>query len=357
MEQVRRSLERHRDQLLRLPNVVGVGVGYKETGGQVTGQLSIAVLVERKLPMAQLAPRHVVPRAVDDVVTDVIETGKIRALGAGTPGDSNAGTLRNEVDGDPAGAGGRRWNPVSRLRPAMPGCSIAHYRVTAGTFGAVVRERRGGSRGGSGSGSDSGSDSDSGSGIGSSGSGLALILSNNHVLANSTTGRDRRARRGDPVLQPGPHDGGKAEKDVIATLWRYIPISKRKINLVDAALARPVAPGLIRPEILGLGKVVGTREAVLGMEVRKSGRTTGLTSGVVRVLQATVKVEYGFARPVSFAGQIVTTAMSAGGDSGSLVLDRQNRAVGLLFAGSDLTTIMAPINTVLELLEVELWED
>ena len=44
--------------------------------------------------------------------------------------------------------------------------------------------------------------------------------------------------------------------------------------------------------------------------------------------------------------------MSQGGDSGSLVTDSKNRAVGLLFAGSDVVTISNPIPAVLKSLDV-----
>jgi len=47
-------------------------------------------------------------------------------------------------------------------------------------------------------------------------------------------------------------------------------------------------------------------------------------------------------------------AMSAGGDSGSAMLDMQKRVVGLLYAGSDSTTIMNPIQFVLDALQVQL---
>ncbi|MCL4424000.1 MAG: S1 family peptidase, partial [Firmicutes bacterium] len=82
------------------------------------------------------------------------------------------------------------------------------------------------------------------------------------------------------------------------------------------------------------------------------GRTTGLTRGRVRTLHATVQVEYGEGRVAIFTEQVVTTAMSQGGDSGSLILDRDGRAVGLLFAGSDQATIFSPIGAVERLLGV-----
>jgi hypothetical protein len=91
------------------------------------------------------------------------------------------------------------------------------------------------------------------------------------------------------------------------------------------------------------------------MSVRKSGRTTGLTTGEITVLEATVDVGYGSGRTARFDEQIVTSPMSSPGDSGSLLVagDSQH-AVGLLFAGSDQTTIHNPIQAVLDCLEVEI---
>ncbi|MCL4517266.1 MAG: S1 family peptidase, partial [Firmicutes bacterium] len=247
----------------------------------------------------------------------------------------------------------------------FPGISIGHYRITAGTFGAVVFDRE---------------------------TGEPLILSNNHVLANETNGRDGRSRVGDPVLQPGVADGGKLGDDTIARLERFVPVmgpgdddgrflcnmgrslfdalrkpfaggraALRKVeppaiqeNIVDAAVALPIKDGLVNANILGIGLASGTAEAVPGMQVQKSGRTSGVTRGEVKVVQATVKVVMSGGGEYVFSDQIVTEAMSEPGDSGSLVLDDQCRAVGLLFAGSDVSTICNRIQNVLEALSVRI---
>ena len=52
----------------------------------------------------------------------------------------------------------------------------------------------------------------------------------------------------------------------------------------------------------------------------------------------------------------MTTNISAGGDSGSLVLSLDNVAVGLLFAGSSIATIANQIENVRSLLRVEVAE-
>jgi hypothetical protein len=272
-----------------------------------------------------------VPREIDGVSTDVIQVGQIRAHPARTD----------------------RW------RPALGGVSIGHVDVTAGTLGVVVRDRASGRR---------------------------LVLSNNHVLANSN-----QAEIGDSILQPGRADGGTVAEDVFATLLRACPIaftsgpptcslalayasfgntiaklagSKHRIeatwsdpqavNRVDAAVAQPLRDQDLLDEIYEIGLIKGSMPAELGMNVRKSGRTTGLKSGQIIVLDATVKVQYG-ARTAQFEDQIVSTAMSQPGDSGSLLVAGEALlAVGLLFAGSDQATIYNPIDAVLSCLDVEL---
>jgi hypothetical protein len=83
--------------------------------------------------------------------------------------------------------------------------------------------------------------------------------------------------------------------------------------------------------------------------VIKAGRTTQITTGVVLSVNATVVVNYGVGLAV-FRHQIITTAMSAGGDSGSLLMDQNLNAVGLLYAGSSEITIhnhIADVETAL----------
>jgi hypothetical protein len=126
------------------------------------------------------------------------------------------------------------------------------------------------------------------------------------------------------------------------------------VNLVDAAIAKPIIENEVLDEIIEIGTVQGTEEGFLGMSVRKSGRTTSFTTGQITLINATVNVNYGGDRTARFEDQFVSGPMSQGGDSGSLLVagDSQN-AVGLLFAGSNQSTIFNPIQAVLECLEVE----
>lgn len=355
MNEVFQAQRVFQNSLLAKPNVVGVGVGLKN----LSGEPSVVVLVEQKLPVSALSAAEMVPKQLDGVRTDVLEIGYVRAY----------------------------ESPRDRFRPEIPsGVSIGHYKITAGTLGTIVTDKTTGEK---------------------------LILSNNHVMANSNN-----ALVGDAILQPGPTDGGQNPADMVARLERFIQIryqdepdtptppgpgptpppgtgcdivsvivsvvnafaallgsrqrvsavappmpqvapsmmveAQAPVNEVDCAVAKPIDPNMFTGEILGIGHISGTKPAALGMQVRKSGRTTGFTTGTVNLLNATVNVAYGN-RVARFTGQIITGPMSQGGDSGSLIVDgTENKAVGLLFAGSNLSTIFNPIDKVLSALNINI---
>ena len=85
------------------------------------------------------------------------------------------------------------------------------------------------------------------------------------------------------------------------------------------------------------------------MELKKSGRTTGVTHDNLVVKEASIDVNYGDGRVARFEGQYIAGPMSAGGDSGSLVFDVNGLVVGLLFAGSDQVTIINPARFIMPL--------
>jgi hypothetical protein len=123
-------------------------------------------------------------------------------------------------------------------------------------------------------------------------------------------------------------------------------------NLVDAAIARPLNPADVKDEILEIGPLAGVASGTLGMAIKKSGRTTGLTTGEIQQVDVTSTVQYGENKTALFTDQLLAGAMSQGGDSGSAVLDTQNRLIGLLFAGSENSTIINRIEHVFSALGV-----
>ena len=58
-----------------------------------------------------------------------------------------------------------------------------------------------------------------------------------------------------PILQPGTFDGGTVEEDTIGTLFRFVPLRPGGFNRFDAALARPLNPDDVTPEILDIGTI------------------------------------------------------------------------------------------------------
>ena len=72
---------RHEEELLKKANVVAVGVGFREQSGRLTEQLCIVVSVRRKIKLAELDVKDVIPVDIEGVKVDVRETGEIHALG------------------------------------------------------------------------------------------------------------------------------------------------------------------------------------------------------------------------------------------------------------------------------------
>lgn len=309
-------------------NVVGLGVGVKWTDGRPTGEPALIVLVTQKLERDQVSQADLVPAELAGMQTDVL------AIGVPTAGGSEALTVTTQT-------------LTRRLRPAEGGYSVGHVNITAGTIATCVYDILPG-----------GTVSPPTHGIGVPPK--YYILSNNHVLANSNA-----ASIGDHILQPGPFDGGIDPTDHIASLSRFVPITFFPAvplllhnNIVDAAIAEGQFHDLDR-EIYWNGYVQGwgrKENITAGMRVKKTGRTTNFTTGRITAVNATIDVGYGFGRVARFRDQIVTTNISAGGDSGSLVLSIDNVAVGLLFAGSTIATILNQVENVRSLLRVEVAE-
>ena len=333
MDRHKKVVHEYQDDLLRRNHVVGVGYGIKEKNGQKIDEEAIMVLVDKKLSPDRLQTQDMVPQTLANYQTDVIETGTFEMQ-----------KLR-----------------TNKMRPARPGVSVGHYKISAGTLGAIVKDNK---------------------------TGKPLILSNNHVLANISNGKDGRAKKGDPVLQPGKYDNGSEPEDVLGFLHRFIPLKSGKEdeatcpiaktverltnsflktlrpdykfklykegikNLVDCAVAKPKNENEVKSSILDIGEVKGVRDPEVGLRVQKSGRTTGLTSGKIKVKDTTVEVKMTQDEKAQFKDQFITEPLSEAGDSGSLVLDEDNKAVGLLFAGSKKATVCNKIDNVLKALKV-----
>ena len=78
-ENIRQVRRRYQDELMAKANVVGVGIGFRQRGGERTREPALVVLVRQKLPIDQLALEDRIPTFLDGVPVDVQEVGELRA--------------------------------------------------------------------------------------------------------------------------------------------------------------------------------------------------------------------------------------------------------------------------------------
>jgi hypothetical protein len=136
-------------------------------------------------------------------------------------------------------------------------------------------------------------------------------------------------------------------EDYVARLLEWEPLLPNRNNTMDAAIAGLTVAA--KPELLGLGEYKATAEPEVGMEVAKSGRSSGVTYGRVLGVDATIMVNYGLDTPMAFEGQVAMSPMMIPGDSGSAIVRKgDNAVVALGFAGSDQISFATPIRRVLD---------
>lgn len=277
-------------------NITSVGIGYKpsKSGGR---EMCLQFTVAKKAEADQLEAlgTQLIPEAIEiegeAIPTDVIER------------DFRPSYQLVELE-----AKDRR---KQRQDPLMPGISVSHPTGTAGTLGAIVYDER---------------------------EGHACILSNWHVLHTNN------GDLGDTVVQPGPFDDNRISQNGTGTLLR-----SHLGTAGDCAIALIEDRG-ISFEIVGLDvEVRRLARPELDDRVVKSGRTTGVTHGIVTRIEVITRINYGGAVGLRQIGGFEigpddrfpapNNEISMGGDSGSvwLIGDEDGEAtdimVGLHFAG------------------------
>ncbi|HEX8907460.1 MAG TPA: hypothetical protein VF771_21585, partial [Longimicrobiaceae bacterium] len=264
-----------------------VGVGYKTVSGEKTGELAVAVFVDRKTPGSQLDARCRIPdrlRAVSpidgrevDVATDVVEAARPVPASHVDPA-----ALR------------------VKIRPAPGGVTIA-CPSGSGTLGGWA--------------------------VDTIGSGF-VFLSNRHVLGTAI---------GATVMQPFfPLPGDPTD---------YTLGSVRRVSSIwDAAIGAPFQQSDAATEIFGNGPAIyELASPAVGMEVEKTGMSTGHSEGIITFVNVStvspcVRSSNAFIMAPSIAGERLVDQ----GDSGSLIMERiiregvfWKRCVGLLFCMRD----------------------
>jgi hypothetical protein len=302
--------ERVEAQFLGAPGVTGVDVGYKEVGGQATGQVAIRVHVAAKTDDIPADQR--VPAEIDGVTTDVLERRyELQVL------TQQVAEVSPQAD-------------TTHYATLQGGVSMGPSRVVngsifAGTLGAIVID---------------------------SVSNQHAALTNFHVACVDST-----FTIGDRMVQPSRIDTGVVPADEFGSLARETLSAN-----VDGAVIAIDSGRASQCEIADIGAVRGTAAAALGMAVRKRGRTTLLTYGSVDGVSGSVTVDYGdgigsktLTNQLSIAADTTRNPLfSDHGDSGSVIVNDAGFVVGLLFAGSGTSTVANPIAAVLSELNISI---
>jgi len=293
---------------------IAIGVGHRN------GEFKLAVRVQRHSLMHSSLIEKIVAKAKGEV--------DVRLVG-------HAGKLATPIQGNRSASDTLPWYQLDN-RPMHIGGSVGHFQVTGGTIGAFVK-----------------SDAQT------------CILSNNHVLAN-----ENDAQIGDPILQRACIDGGRPGPESVASLVKWVPLSTSTSNIVDAAIAA-VSMGSFDPSTLiginGQNQALrGTSAAVTFGEVYKIGRSTGPRQGRITAIEMN-NITLGYDLGDMTFNEIIEIESANGlpfcdnGDSGSLIVNDQFEAVGLLCAQTDYGAsnnlglgYANPISSVLDALSVEL---
>lgn len=297
MEKLKAFVRTQGSSFLRDPNITSVGIGHKQKGGKSTDDIAIQFTVGKKVvpeALGALETNLIPPSFMIDgveVPTDVLERSYEPAYKTVSAVSVN---LRK-----------------TRINPIVPGVSVANFRVSAGTIGSIVYDRQ---------------------------SGTPYILSNWHVLH----GPDGLV--GDDIVQPGPHDDNRVEQNRVGKLVRS------HLGAAGDCAVATIEDRSFNPDILELGvHAEELGEPELGDKVIKSGRTTGVTHGIVTRIHTMVRLDYGgdvgnkdiggFEIGPDEQHPAGNGEISMGGDSGSLWLFKSasgtttNVMAGLHFAG------------------------
>lgn len=226
----------------------------------------------------------------------------------------------------------------------QPGMSIGHKNRRAGTLGAVVFDRA---------------------------SGDPMLLSCWHVMATPD------AIPGSRILHPGPSDGGLPESDWVGMLEQRGSLPS---PFGDAAVARAMEQEITGRQLVrgqwgtddGQGNPVVVEQthhvthADLGTRVIKSGKTTGVTTGIIDGV-GIYFVDYGERERIPVHGfKIVPVEdhgheISAPGDSGALWFRASDHVgLGLHFEGErnlafdTEQAVACHLDVLLEALQVDL---
>ncbi|MCA0235265.1 MAG: S1 family peptidase [Bacteroidetes bacterium] len=315
-------LETAKETLSQYPNVVAVGIGFKETGKKFTDELSLRVFVTRKKDLSALSAKDIIPDEINGIKTDVL----------------NPLVVTNDSD-----VCGTERRTLAHHRPLKAGIAISTDSDSYGTLGWFGKL-----------------DVDD----------TPVLLTNKHVLYDSTIGTDSRHL---PTAQPQVGSPSKCcccecgsdnvigesiigIKDTNPFTSTSVDCAIAKINPEFASNIQLHITNSATDEVLN---VSGTGQAVVGQHVRKIGARSGYTRGVVVHIG-----DIAVAAPQDSGGTdidvregqvliipeddetyevkegVCKRAFSNSGDSGAVILNEDDEIIALNWGGDRTTNVV-----------------
>jgi hypothetical protein len=295
-------------RLRAIPGVVHVSVGLRQKEGLATDELCVRVYVRKKRTNAEVSPTERVPALVDGLPTDVNEVGAFSFA-------------MDNARYRPAQGGIQITNKIIGLNAAGTGTAMSR-----GTLGCFALDNTDNS---------------------------PVLITNAHILLANT------GREGDRIYQPAPVSlpatalgdlplRPTSDEDKIGVLRRTVMSANvdGAVGLLDVSSCCHCCGIRYSNAIGGLSvggrpsrnTIVGDEAAVSGMTVFKMGQATGRSEG--RVVEDNYPpfsitrdgVTHTFSGQICIQNADATQPFSAHGDSGSVVVNQDNKIVGLLFA-------------------------
>ncbi|MPQ42960.1 trypsin-like peptidase domain-containing protein [Clostridium tarantellae] len=342
-------------------NVTGIGFGNKRIKGINTKEPCLHVMVQKKLPSNKLYKHQLIPKNFLGIKTDVIETGKFSFCGTPPPLPSSPPAVSSGPPPIPSTPPATSSGPPpipsmppstsnnysflsnrakkrahlelllklqSELRPLIPGAAILPITKKGGfgTLGGFVFDNN---------------------------TNVPYILSNNHVLCDYNTLAPKT-----PIVQPPvEHYGTYTPNDIIAYLTKGLFLTTSSMeniffNKADAAIAEISSNIEFKNMFLRIGNPLGITEPKVDMIVKKIGAGSGYSEGIIISTHCKELIDFKGIYNCYFHNQINADLNTTDGDSGSLVLNADNKVVGLFYSSSDNIASFSPIQYILNFFNV-----
>jgi hypothetical protein len=310
-------LARARRALGRLPQVAGVGLGWREKCGEITDIPALRVYVRQKVARAELSQSDIVPAYYDGVLTDVVPVFTV------VPAFATVAAMQHS-----SRAPLQPGITISNLRGMLPEQAAGPHQSGMGTLGFFalvngIRRRE------------------------------VVLVSNRHVLmahgagSGSTIYAPVFCRRGEnslvhaSTLDPIAEIKDEGAEQNHPFHYNDEPVENYFVDCATALLlAQPASPtgnnGVPAPVVRGVARMhpldaLGYRAP----RVRKFGGTSGITQGRVVDVAAPVENSSGPQRQQNIVIRGTDGAFVWPGDSGALVLNEHDQAIGMVWGRSD----------------------